>query len=250
MRRNGHLVNDGSEARELLAPGDGLKPVDLGSAGPGGDGNLVRARRIINPDAEQEAVQLRFRQRIRAFLFNGILGGHDDERRIEVVGFAVDGDRQFLHRFEQRGLRLGWRAIDFVGKDEVGEHGAPMKHQVAPTACLIALKNFRARDVRRHEVRRELNAPKIPPEQFGERFHHHRFGETGHADDEHVSTANQARDQKADHFALTNDHRVHLCLKGLANAPQQRDLFLCPLKVVFIHSRQSPAFQHGLVVLL
>ncbi len=39
----------------------------------------------------------------------------------EAVALAVDGDGALLHGFEQSRLRLGGRAVDFVGQQERGE---------------------------------------------------------------------------------------------------------------------------------
>ena len=85
---------------------------------------LLGARRIADLQFEHEAVNLRFGQRIGAFLLDGILRGEHQERFLEFEGLVADGDLFFLHGFEQRALHLGGRAVDFVGEDEVGEDRA------------------------------------------------------------------------------------------------------------------------------
>src|ERR687887_413966 len=72
-------------------------------------GELLVARRIVEPVLEQEAIELRLGQRIGALLLDGILGGDDHERRAEHMAAAVDGDRLLLHGLEQGGLGLGRR---------------------------------------------------------------------------------------------------------------------------------------------
>ena len=79
---------------------------------------------IIDHHLEHEAVHLRFGQRIGAFLLDRILRGQHEERRRQRDRFAAERDLAFLHRFEQRALHLGRRAVDFVGEDEVGEDRA------------------------------------------------------------------------------------------------------------------------------
>ena len=65
------------------------------------------------------------------------------------------GDLMFLHRFQERGLGLGRGAIDFVGKDHVGENGAADEcHFSAFTGFL---EDFRAGDVGGHEVGGKLD---------------------------------------------------------------------------------------------
>ena len=134
-------------------------------------------------DAQHKTIELRFGQRVRAFLFDGILRCDHNKWRVEPICFAVDGDSQLLHRFKQRGLRLRRGAVDFVGKNQIRENRATMKHQVAPTPRLVTLKNLCSSDVSGHQVGRELDATKLPTQQIGQRLHHHGFGQAGDADD-------------------------------------------------------------------
>ena len=69
----------------------------------------------------QEAIELRFRQRIGALLLDRVFGGQHHEEIRHLVGLAGDGDLALFHRFKQRGLDLGRRAVDLVGKHKVGE---------------------------------------------------------------------------------------------------------------------------------
>jgi len=52
-------------------------------------------------DAEQEAVELRFGQRERAFVLDRVLRREHDERLRHLVGDAVNGDLALFHAFEQ-----------------------------------------------------------------------------------------------------------------------------------------------------
>ncbi len=79
---------------------------------------LLRERRIVDLDIEHEAIELRFGQRIGSFLLDRILRGDGKEGFGQIVGRASDGDFPFLHGLQQRRLRLGRRAIDFVGQQE------------------------------------------------------------------------------------------------------------------------------------
>ena len=79
---------------------------------------------IVQQHLEHEAVHLGFGQRVGAFLVNRVLGREHEEGRRQGHGLAAEGDLPFLHGFEQGGLHLGRRAVDFIGQDEVGEDGA------------------------------------------------------------------------------------------------------------------------------
>ena len=99
-----------------------------------------------------------------------------------------------LHRLEQRGLGLGRRAVDFVGQDDVREDRAAHERHLSPFAGL--LQNLRAGDVRRHEVRRELDALKFEMENLGDGFDQQRLGQARRAGDQAVP-AGKERDATA-----------------------------------------------------
>ena len=107
------------------------------------DGDFVVFRQIIDHHVEHETVELRFGQRIRAFHFDRVLRREHKERFRQRMPHAGRGDLVFLHRFEQRGLRLGRRAVDFVGENHVREDGA--FHERHPPAALRFRKEFPCR---------------------------------------------------------------------------------------------------------
>jgi len=74
----------------------------------------------------------------------------------------------FLHRFEQRRLRLGRCAVDLVGENHVRKHRPAHESQRPAAAGFVLLDHFRARDVRGHQVGRELNTVEAQTQRFGE----------------------------------------------------------------------------------
>ena len=82
---------------------------------------LFVRRRVADLDVEHEPVQLRFGQRIGSFLLDRVLRGDGEERVGQLVCLASDRNLPFLHRLQQSGLRLGRRAVDFVGQQDVRE---------------------------------------------------------------------------------------------------------------------------------
>ena len=121
------------------------------------DAGEIGARGVGDQDLHQEAIELGFGQRVGAFHFDGVLGGHDEERRFEFVGGGAAGDGALLHGFEQRGLRFGRGAVDFVGEDEVGEDGAGLEAEHF-VASVVGFHDHAADDVGGHEVGSELDA--------------------------------------------------------------------------------------------
>ena len=75
------------------------------------------------------------------------------------VGAGAAGYRAFLHRFEQRRLRLGRGAVDFVGQHEIGEYRPGLKTQIL-MPVLVGLHDHAADDVAGHQIRRKLD-PRI-----------------------------------------------------------------------------------------
>ena len=125
-----------------------------------------------------------------------------------------------------------------------------MKHQRAPLPALVGLKNLGARDVGGHQVGRELDAAKVPSEQIGKRFDHHRLGQARHADDEHVSAGHEAREQQPHDLrparghaleqqphdlVLADEHGAELFLNGSAALAQARHALFRRLEVFWIH---------------
>ena len=53
---------------------------------------LLEARRIIGDELEHEAIELGFGEVVRPFGLDRILGGKDEERLVDRVRDAVDGD--------------------------------------------------------------------------------------------------------------------------------------------------------------
>ncbi len=83
-----------------------------------------------------------------------------------------------LHGFEQRGLCLGRRTVDFVSQDHVGKDRTMHKLHAAP-AIGILLEYLRTSDIRRHQVGRELNALKLQMEYLRHAAHQQRLGQPG-----------------------------------------------------------------------
>ena len=102
-----------------------------------------------------------------------------------MVGATGGGDVIFLHGFEERRLRLGRRAVDLVGKNNLGED-RPL-HESQPPRALFFVEDFGAGDIRRHQVGRELDPLVIQIEDVGERLDQQRLRQTRYAGDQTVA---------------------------------------------------------------
>ena len=63
-------------------------------------------------------------------MFDRVLRGDHQKRLRQRVRVRVDRDLAFVHGFEQRGLRLGRGAVDFVGQQHVGEDRAALEFEL------------------------------------------------------------------------------------------------------------------------
>ena len=147
---------------------------------------LLGPRRIRHVDAEEEPVQLGLGQRVRTFLFDGVLRGDDEERVGQRIGLLADGDLAFLHRLQEGRLGLGRRAVDLVGQNDVGEDRALDESELAPAVGRL-VHEVGACNVRGHQVGRELNPPQRQVHRPRQAPDHHRFGEARHAHQQAVS---------------------------------------------------------------
>ena len=152
----------------------------------------------------QEAVELRFRQRIGALLLDRVLGREHHEQVRHLVGLAGDRDLALLHRLEQRRLHLGRRAVDLVGEHEVGEDRPLLELELA---ALLGLQvDLGAGHVRRQQVRRELDARQIGGEVFRQRLDRAGLGETRQAFDQQIAVGEQTDQHALDQMILA-EHR-------------------------------------------
>jgi hypothetical protein len=118
---------------------------------------------------------------------------------------ACDG--AFLHRFEQRGLRLWSGPVDLVGQHEVGENRTGLKAQCLGPP-LIRFHDHAADNVGGHEIGGELNARVPQVEHSRECSEQRRFPESRYTFQQDVSPGEQANQDAIDDILLTdNDFR-------------------------------------------
>ena len=106
-------------------------------------------RGIADIQLQHEAVELRFRKLIGAFLLERILRRQNQKRIGERIRLFANRDLPFLHRFEQRALHLGRSAIDFVGEDQVRKERSELRREFARARII----NERADEIGRQQGR-------------------------------------------------------------------------------------------------
>ena len=116
------------------------------------DASFLAFLRVTDIQLEHETIQLRLRQLVCAFLFDRVLCRKNQERIGEGISLVADCDLALLHRFEQRALNFGWRAIDFVGQNQIRKDRPELGREFAAARIV----NERSDQIRGQQIGREL----------------------------------------------------------------------------------------------
>src|SRR3954451_11534416 len=174
------------------------------------DAVLLRLRRIVDDHVEHEAIELRLGQRVGALLLDRVLRREHEQRTLERVAHAVHRHLVFLHRFEQGRLRLRRGAVHFVREDHVGEDRPGDEADFTTPADPVLLDHFGADDVRRHQVRRELDAVELQVNRLRQAFDQQRFRQPRHAAEQHVSAGEKRGQDLLNHRLLADNRAAEL----------------------------------------
>ena len=152
-------------------------------------------------DGEEEAVELGLRER-KSTRRGGVVLSSNDEKGIgKLPRDAVDGDLAFIHCFQQRRLRAGRGAIDFVGEKEVGKDRSGNEIEVA---TLLAVEIV-AENVRGEEIGRELHPPETAAKRGGESMGQGGFSDSRRTGDEGVPAGKERSEKKINRVFRTKD---------------------------------------------
>ncbi len=169
--------------------------------------------RIGDAKLHQEAIQLRFRQRISTFEIDRILGGEDGKCRRKRITRSVDRYLPFLHALQQRRLRSRRHAVDLVDQQEAGKDRPLVQHELLARAA----KHIGAQNVSGHKVGRRLHSMKFQPQHLRQQFDHQRFGDTGDAFDQGMPPAEGHDQRLIDEGVLAGNDLAQLRLPCCSN---------------------------------
>src|SRR6202022_651272 len=162
---------------------------------------LLLGRRVIHERLEQEAVLLRFGQRIGPLVLDRVLRGEHHEGVGQRILLTLEADTVLLHRFQQRGLHFCRSAIDLVGQQDVGEDRALADAERAR----LQVVDRRSDDVRRHQVGRELDPTVVQREQASDRLGQQRLAYAGDTLEQDVALRDQGNGAEAHRLVLADD---------------------------------------------
>ena len=208
---------------QILGPGDALHVVEGrgrdAAVGEAQHRGLVGRVRIADVDLGQEAVELRFGERVGAFVLDRVLRREHQEGVGERVGLTVDRHLALLHRFEERGLGLRRGPVDLVGEQEVREHRTGAEHELA------AAHGHRAGEVGGEHVGGELHPAEVDDRRRArERVREQRLGDAGHTFEQEVTAHTGRGDHDVDDVILTDDDLAHLAYDAVSQFVHRRVL--------------------------
>ena len=117
---------------------------------------LVSAVRIADGQPHQEAVELRFRQRVRTHMLHRVLCGDDQKRIGKRKSPLLYRDHPLAHRFQERRLRFWRGTVDLIRQQHVGKNRSGDEFEL----LVILIEDGHSDDVGRQEIAGELNALK------------------------------------------------------------------------------------------
>ena len=168
--------------------------------------------RVADAQHHREAIELRFGQRVDAFLLHRVLRREHPERIVEREGGVGERDLPLLHRLEQRALRLRRGAVDFVGQQDVRED----RPLLDPERRRLRVVDARAEDVGRQHIGRQLDALELRRDRLRQRRGGQRLGDAGHAFEQHVAAARarlpvSRRRTESRRTAPVSSRRISVC---------------------------------------
>ena len=210
-----HVLERLLHAQDLGAGHDGadLDVVLAPPAPPLEDLPLLVGVRVADRHADQEPVELCFRQRIRALELDRVLRRDDQEGRIEPERLSFHGHLRLLHCLQQRGLGLGRRPVDLVDQQEVREHRPRAKLELG----LALIEQEAPGDVGGQQIGRALQALEGQVQRLREQARDQGLGEARIVFDQHVAVREDTGEDALEDVALADDDAGQ-CVEDLAAA--------------------------------
>ena len=154
---------------------------------------------------------MRFGQRVGAQLLQRVLRGDHEKGRRQRARLAFHAHLLFFHRFQQRALRFGAGAVDFVGQQNLRKHGARVKSEALARAVI----HRHAGKIAGHQIGRELHARERQPEGARQRLRQRGFAHAGHVFNQQMAARQQAHHAALHLRGLASDHAIELAQHGL-----------------------------------
>ena len=110
----------------------------------------------------------------------------------------------FAHGLQQRRLRLGRRAVDLVSQHQVGKNRPGDKSETPAATVAVLVHHFRAKNVSRHQIRRELDTLEAQREKLRNALDQQGLAQSRHARQQRMTTSKHGDDDLLNDLALAN----------------------------------------------
>jgi len=107
-------------------------------------------------------------------------------------------------------LHLGWCTVDFIGQKNIVKQGAGLKME----APILRAEYLCPSQIRRQQIRCELNAVKVASQTTRERFDRGRFGESGGTLDQKMTIGKKRNKQTIDQPVLAENRLFDMLLQA------------------------------------
>ena len=182
---------------------------------------LLLGGRIAERRAQEEAVELRLRQRERPLVLDRVLCREQEKRARDRTRDAVDGYLALGHRLEERRLRLGHRPVDLVHEHDVREDRAGTELEV-PDALVV---DREPGDIRRLQVGGALNSR---PDSALDRLRHgaseHGLGRARDVLEQHMPVARERGQDEPDLVTLAVNDRLDVPEQSIGDLDRVAEL--------------------------
>ena len=135
-------------------------------------------------------------------MFQRVLGGQHVKRAAKRAMLSGHGHLLFLHRLQQGRLGARARAVDFVGHQQLTEHRPFDKPEVAG-AIGGGVQHLGADNVRRHQIRGELNAVAVQAHHRCDGGHKAGFAKPRQPHEQPMATRQERGKCQLNHLFLT-----------------------------------------------
>jgi len=173
-----------------------------------------------NVELKEEAVELRFGQRIGAFLLDGVLRGQNMEGPPQRPVLPRYRHLPLLHRLQECGLGSRAGPVYLVCHEQLAEDRA-FDEAECPASIRPGIEHLRAQDVRGHQVGRELDAVPLEAHDRRKRVDKPRLAKSGEADQQCMAATKHGCKHKLHHLLLADETAVDACL-GIGQLLPQR----------------------------
>src|SRR5947209_2584565 len=155
-------------------------------------------------------------------MLDRVLRGNHEKRPRNFARLPLHGDLALIHYFEQRRLRLGRSAVNFICQQNISEDGAGLEVE----ALLGSGIDRGTEQIAGEHVAGELDALKSAIQRTGERLSQSGLSHARNAFNQQMPASEHRHQSETNHFIASADDASNSALQTLSALMQGSDLIL------------------------